>query len=147
MADLYGSNYNKAYNLNQKYYKGEYNGMVKCLYDSHTFVAAVNAIADIVKIGKLPAGAKVLASVVKSVSMGTTGIFHFGYAANGVDSADPDAFNVSVDAGGQAVQQQGSGDGIGKRFSVETEVQLQLTEATDGAAGDTIQAWLFYVVD
>lgn len=147
MATLYGLNYAETYNSNGKYRPGEYNGHVKTLYDEHTFVADVNAINDIIKIGKLPAGARVLATRVKSVSLGTTGIFELGYAANGVDSADADGFDAIVDAGGQAVQSDGDGVAIGKKFSVETEVQLNLTEATDSALGDTVKVWIHYIVD
>ncbi len=147
MATLYGLNYDEAYNDNGKYRPGEYNGHVKTLYDEHTFVADVNAINDIIKIGKLPAGARVLGTVVKAASSGTTGIVEFGYAANGVDSADADGFDAAADFGGQAVHSLGDGVAIGKKFSVETEVQLNLTEATDSALGDTIKAWVYYIVD
>ena len=147
MATLYGLNYDETYNENGKYRPGEYNGHVKTLYDEHTFVEDVNAIGDDILIGKLPAGARVLATRVKSDSMGTTGIFELGYQANGVDVADTDAFDASIDAGGAAVQSDGDGVAIGKKFSAETIVQLQLTEATDSAIGDTVKVWVHYIVD
>lgn len=147
MATLYGLNYAEAYNSNGKYRPGEYNGHVKTLYDEHTFVADVNAVGDDILIGKLPAGARVLSTTIKSVSMGTTGIFELGYQANGVDSADTDGFDAAADAGGQAVQSDGDGVAIGKKFSAETIVQLQLTEATDSALGDTVKVWVNYIVD
>lgn len=130
--------------------KGEANGRVRCLYDQHTFAAAVNAINDTVKMGApLPAGARVLFGKVKSDSLGTTGIFKFGYAASADGSivADDDAFGASFDAGGAAVETDITGAGLGLKLSQAVQPVLTLTEATDGAAGDTVKIWLFYVVD
>lgn len=151
MTDLFGVNYKKVYqdDPSGKANKGEYNGHKKVLFDEHTFAADVNAIGDKIYIGKLPAGARVLKAVVKSPSLGTTGIVHLGHEASesGDITADADAFVVSADAGGQAVQDSGSGLGIGKRFDEAVTVLLELTEATDAAQDDKIQAWLEYVVD
>jgi hypothetical protein len=149
MATLYGSNYSNAYIEEPKssYGKGEYNGHLKCLYDEHTFAADVNAINDVIKMGKLPAGSRVVGTVVKMPATGTTGIFEFGYAANAEDVADADGFDATVDAGGTVVHSFGDGVAIGKRFNYETEVQLNLTEATDSALGDTVKTWVYYIVD
>jgi hypothetical protein len=148
-ATLYSSNYQAAFvDANpSKFGKGEYNGTVECQYAEHTFAASVNGIGDIIKMGKLPAGARVLGTVVKCPSTGTTGKFEFGYAANGVDVIDEDAFDADADSGGAAIQSEGDGVGIGKKFTVATDTQLQLTEATDTAIGVVIQTWVFFVVD
>lgn len=151
MATFNGVNYKKVYvdDPSGKANKGEYNGHKKVLFDEITFDQDVIADDDIIKIGKLPAGARVLKAVVKSDQMGTTGIFNFGHAASesGDISADEDAFVVGADAGGQAVQADGEGAGIGVRYDEAVEVQLQMSEATDAANGDTVQAWVEYVVD
>ena len=149
MTDLYGVNYTKAYvnKPSEKAGKGEYNGHVKVLFDEHTFVADVNSISDTVYIGKLPAGARVLAAYTICGSTGTTGIYNVGYRANGVDSADPDAFVVGADAGGQAVSEAGAGAALGKKFTAETTVLATLTEATDSASDVVVQVWVEYIVD
>ena len=151
MATDYGVNYNKAYVLvpAQKYGVGEFNGNTKTLFDEHTGNRAVYAIADIIKFGKLPKGARVLQATVKSASLGTTGIFTLGYPANGVDVADPDGFLVVAqgDAGGQAVQASGTGAAIGKKFTAETEVELVFTEASDVGTSKLIQCWVQYILD
>lgn len=127
--------------------KGEANGRVRVLFDERAFTGEYTA-ADTVKIGApLPAGARVVGAVFKSPDMGGTGTVNFGYQANGVDAADPDAFVVSADNSGQAVQSTGSGDGIGKKFTVATQCELTLSGNSASATGKTLQAWVFYVVD
>jgi hypothetical protein len=155
MATVYGDNYNAAYVAvpAQQVGVGEQAGRKRILFDKHTFAANVNAISDIVKIGKLPAGARVLEAVVACPSLGTTGILDFGWAASasGDIVADPNGFISGADAGGQAVLAKGAaagvGAGIGKKFDEEVEIQLVFTEASDSAAGDTVMAWVEYILD
>lgn len=153
MATVYGNNYQLAYvDVPAKQVGvGEQAGRKRILFDSHTFAAAVNAIGDIVKIGKLPKGARVLEAVVYSDSLGTTGILDFGWAASasGAIVADPNGFISGADAGGQAVLSKmiASSAGLGKKFDEEVEIQLVFTEASDGAAGDSLKAWVEYVLD
>lgn len=150
MADLYGSNYTKAYvsKPSEKAAKGEYNGHVKTLYDEYVVPLANElATADFVYIGKLPAGARVLGGKVKCQAAGATGIFDIGYLANGVDAVDADGFAAGVDPGAAAVLQELNGAAIGKKFTVETTVLLDVTEITADAGGDTYQVWIQYIVD
>jgi hypothetical protein len=127
--------------------KGEATGRLRMLFDERAFTAEY-AGADTVKIGApIPAGARVVGAVFKSPDMGGTGTVNFGYQANGVDVADPDAFVVSADNSGQAVQSTGAGDGIGRKFTVATQCELTFSGASASATGKTLQAWVFYVVD
>lgn len=153
MATVYGKNYTKGYkdptNNSAKMEKGSYNGHVKTLYDEYTFPANAFAANDIIKVGKLPAGARVIGASVKSPSLGTTGIFDLGNAvsADASVAADQDAFVAQADAGGQAVLAVGAGAGILKKYEVEVDVELKCTEVTTAASGLIIQCEVHYVVD
>lgn len=155
MATLEGVNYNKINTEpTQKVPHGELVGAVKTMYDKHVFVGNVNAIADVIKLGDLlPKGARVLSATVKCPSLGTTGILSFGYAASSdaVEAADADGFIVAanIDAGGQAVlgKESAASAAVGKQFAAAVQPQLVFTEASDAAAGKTIEAWINYVMD
>lgn len=150
MADLYASNYTKVYvnKPSEKAGKGEYNGHVKVLYDEYV-VPTANELgtSDVLYFGKLPAGARVLGGKVKMQASGATGIFDIGYLANGVDAADPDGFAASVDPGAAAVLQELNGAAIGKKFTVETTVVVDVSEVTADSGDDTLQIWIEYIVD
>lgn len=155
MATLDGVNYAKINSEpSLKVPHGELVGGVKILYDKHVFVASVNAISDVIKIGGLlPKGARVTDVTVKCPSLGTTGILTFGYAASAdaVEAADADGFLVaaSIDAGGQAVlgKPTAASAAIGKQFAASVQPQLVFTEASDVAIGKTVEAWIEYVLD
>ena len=153
MAELYGNNFKLAYvDVPAKQVGvGEQAGRKRILFDSHLFAANVNAIADVIKIGKLPKGARVLEAVISAPSMGTTGIFDLGWAASGdgLEAADADGFIVGSDAGGQAVKSlmAAGRPGLGKKFLSDVDVQLVLTEATDAALNKTISVWIEYILD
>jgi hypothetical protein len=145
MANYYGTNYTEAYPTSGsqgKYATGEYNGRVRMLRDSYAFGAAVFSASDYIYIGKLPAGARVVGAGVQGTSTGTTGIFDLGTVA------DPNGFVSGCDLGGQDAVKLGSTEAqLGTKFSVETEVLLDCTEATDASTSDTIQAWVLYVLE
>lgn len=128
--------------------QGELNGRVKVLKDKYTLSAAVTA-ADIIACTKLPAGALVLDAFIRSGDMGGTGQWSVGYAANGVDAADPDAFINNSDAGDAASYTRATGDaaetGILKRFSVETQVTITCEETTTATTGD-VEIVILYVL-
>lgn len=153
MADVNGANA-ALVAAGKKVGIGEYNGHVKMMFETVVFDAAVKAIGEKFVIGApLPKGARVLDVTVKCPSLGTTGIFDIGYQANGVDSADPDAFIVGADAGGQAVVQRPgiSAAGLHKKFAAETQVEGIFTEATTAAAVNTaavpLTVAISYIVD
>lgn len=144
MATVNSINYAKtiavpATKINQ----GELNGRVKVLKDKYTLSAALTA-ADIIACTKLPAGALVLSAYIRSGDMGGTGQFSVGYAANGTDAADPDAFVNNSDAGdansftrnGASAAAAAAETGILKRFDVETQVTITVEETTIATTGD-----------
>lgn len=159
MATLYGSNYQKAYvnDPKQMINRGEFNGKIRAIFDSHTFVANVNAIADIVKLGKIRKGMRFVDALVKCGSLGTTGIFSLGYAigdagaSGGEPTADADGFIVvgQLDAGGQAVlgRATSASAAVGKQFADDCDIQAVFTEATDAAAGVVLYSWVFVIAD
>lgn len=149
MASLYGVNAAKLVaNTGVKIAKGQSSGRVRNFYDELTIVANVNAINDTIDFGSLlPAGARIVGGKVKGPSTGTTGIIKLGYTDNGSDVADDDAFGPTFDFGGQAVEAEINGAGVGKTLAKATQVQATFTEATDAAAGKKIQVWINYVVD
>lgn len=146
MSTLYGRNYDEVYNNNGKVDPGEYNGHKKVMFEDYTFAAEASS-ADIIKLGKLPKGARVLLCTLKSPDLGGTGTIDIGTTDNGTEPADQDGFIAAADASGQAVQQAGSGAYIGQKFSEETVVQAYMNGATGSATGKTIKVWLEYIVD
>jgi hypothetical protein len=154
LGTVYGVNYTKAFisNPTSPVPQGESGGKVKCLYDSYTLPSAVIDDADVVNLGGmvLPAGARVVDATIKCASLGTTGKLILGYAANGVDAADADAFinGTSADAGGQAIlAKPAAGDaGIFKKFTANTQVTLGCTEISTNTTVK-IEVAVFYVLD
>ena len=138
---------------------GAINGVVRCIQFSHTFGQAVIAIGDIIKLCQLPKGARVLGGKIAISSTGTTGIFKYGYAAsaeldvNGttVEAADDDAFSTAadLDAGGSNVDYTlvAADAAFMKKFAGMVDVQLEATEATDAATTDTVNGFIYYVID
>lgn len=149
MTDLYSGNYTKAYvnKPSEKIGSGEQNGHKKIMYSEHLYADNVNSIGDVIYMGKLPAGARVLGGYTKALSTGTTGIFDVGYLANGVDAIDVNAFAAAQDSGGANPSAIFNGSGIGQEFTAETTVVCTLTEATDAAAGISLKIWVEYIVD
>lgn len=147
----YGANYTLAYvNANpKKYGKGDYNGGLHLMVDTFTFAEAATEVGDILKIGKLPKGARVVKAFVKSASQGTTGIWDLGNAASAdaLETADPDGYVVAADAGGQAVQSDGSGAKMYAKLLGDVDLQLVCTEATQASTGVVMTAGVFYVID
>ena len=148
MAEILGVNAAKiSAGQGSKINKGEVTGRLHMLYDEKTFTAEV-AVNDTIKLGApLPAGARVVGGKIKCEATGATGIFKVGYQANGVDLVDDDAFATNQDPGAAAVLADLSGAGIGKKFTVATQVEATCTEITAAATGKLFQIWLFYVVD
>lgn len=150
MATLLGVNYTKQFDNvpSEKIPAGEQFGDVHVAYDKYTMEAAL-ADGDIIKMMKLPAGAKVIDAIIKTdKSLGATGILDFGWAANGVDAADQNGLINQADGGGQALATHATpgAPGLMKTFSVETQLQAQCTElsvATDAV----IEVIVMYVIN
>lgn len=153
MATFYGVNKTKIdiNNPSDKVEAKEHSGKERFAYDAYVFLANAFAANDEIEVMKLPKGAKIVNAVVKSPSLGTTGIFDLGIRSNGVEAADQDYLVLAADAGGQAVVQQArSGVGVAGLFatlSAETQVVLKCTEVTTAAIGLKIEVAVEYVVE
>lgn len=149
MATKYGVNHTLKYiNVpSGKVPAKEETGKVRLAYDSFVFDAEL-AVNDVIKLMKLPKGAKVVDAIVKAPSLGATGIFDLGYEANGVDAADANAFVSSADFGGApAAKRMATEDGVFKELGAESQVILTCTELTAAAATKKIEVAVFYVLE
>jgi hypothetical protein len=152
MAEFNGSNYSKIFIdvPSKQISEGELSGKVRVLQDSFICGQNVYAIGDLINMGaKLPKGAKVIEACLISPSLGTTGIMKLGFLANGIDSADDDAFIASSDAGGQAVKSlmPAGSAALGKKFEADTSIQIKFTEASDAALGLEIKVFIQYILE
>jgi len=147
MANFYSSGYQKAYIdvPSQKINPGEQSGDSKVMYAEITGTAEFTT-NDTIYLGKLPKGARVLGGRIICPATGATGIFNIGYQANGVDSADLDAYVVGADPGAAAVSAIITGAGLGKKLGAESTIVLTPTENSTSFTGDLLQFWLDYVV-
>jgi hypothetical protein len=121
---------------------GTQDGRVRVLSDSYVFSGNVFSASDFIKIGTLPKGARVVGAGIRSEDLGTTGGFSLG------TEADPDGFVAALTCTTAAgdVKSSTTEAQLGQQLSVETDVLLDCTAATDAANGKTIFAWVEYVV-
>jgi hypothetical protein len=151
VATIYAVNYNKAYVAipSQKYGLGEFNGRSRVMYDSYTFIAESTS-GDILKVGQIQAGNRVLSWRVVSPDVGGTGTINFGWAASadGVESAQATGFISAGDNSGQAYLGAPAAGalGLGKKFASACDLQIVLGTSASATAG-TIQVWVDYLVD
>lgn len=144
MANLNGQNYAKQYvtKPSEKIQMGEKAGRKRLIFDKVVLSQAF-AAGEKVILGNIPADSIVTDAKIKiDKSLGATGIFDLGFAANGVDAADADAFVVAADGGGQAVLKRASelNVGIHKRFTAETPLEVICTEIMDGTVLDAVMS-------
>lgn len=155
MATLYGTQYNAAYVAvpSAKIQPGDFNSEVKSIYFEYTWTAVPTA-ADIIKLAKLPKGARVLDFVVSFPDLGTTGVLEFGWAAGvesgvTIEAASASGFLAAVDVNTAAatvgIIEQGNLVGFGKEFLAEVDVQCTVTTAWTLAAG-TFRGYIEYVI-
>lgn len=134
---------------------GDVNGRVRLMKIEFTGERAVYAIADIIKICKMEAGARIIDAHLYVPSLGTTGIFNFGWAASPShvevpEVADPDGLaSTAPDAGGQVADYRllGASAGFMKKFTGQVDIQLAFTEATTAATGIVFKGYIAYVVE
>ncbi len=151
MATLYGVNATKR-DVNvpaDKIGKGEVAGRLRVAYDEYVAAGAITS-GDIIKMMKLPPKARVLDVIFSSSDLGTTGTAVVGWAANGVDNADTDGFLTTIDLNAAAINASMAATAVPpagqfKQFSVETQVQVELTASTTAAG--TIKLAVLFVVD
>jgi len=153
MADLSGVNYAKEIaKPSLKIENGEVFGSVHYLREEYALAGAVLAIGDTISGPMLPKGARVIDAAVKvSASLGTGGILDLGYlaSADAVEVADPNAFVIGADAGGQAVLSKAAiaSAGLDKKFDAPVRTQAIMTEASSATTGVTVSFWIAYVLN
>ncbi len=126
-------------------------GRLRILYDEYTLATGDNfGTSGLIKMMKIPAGAKLIQAHIHSPDLGTTGIVDVGYAASadGVEVADADGIFAQADCGGVALNAwMTDGAALGKEFAAEVEVQIDFTEASAGSGSRVIKLSLFIAVD
>lgn len=137
MATVYGANATKRDNTvpSQKIPAGEVRGIKRIAYDSYAAAGALTS-GDIIKLMKIPAGARVLHAEVVADDLGTTGTAKLGWAAgsSGAEAADDDGLVASIDLNAAAARTAMALEaGKFKEFSEEVQVQLVLTANTTAA--------------
>jgi hypothetical protein len=157
MATLYGVNATKRLaNPATLEAQGEKNSPIKVAFDQYTLTAAL-AQNDVIKLMKLPAGARVLDVVLNmSASLDASGgTVDVGWEANSVDAADADGFMDDVVATAAATfmmsDDEGTRPGMFKQFSpLGGETQVTITADAAGgldATSGTISLAVYYVID
>ena len=152
MANYYGANASKRLNqaVPELVAGKEAGGIKKVILDKYV-LSAVFAANDLIYIGKLPKGAKVLDVRVVAPDMGGTGTMDIGWlaSADAVEVADDNGFGSAVDISGQAISYKmssviGGMPGSYKEFASEVEVTLKMpiTATTSG----TIYSEIVYVL-
>jgi hypothetical protein len=159
LTNKYGVNYKAALVTvpSARIHQGEYGGKELVLYDKIVLDADA-ASGDVVKIGRLPAGAKVIGARVFGADLGGTGTLKLGNSASmdGTtdDAADDDSFITAADSSGQAFDvvdgasaaMRGAAIGL-VRFTKEVDVELKFVGVTSGATAVTIYVIVKYIVD
>src|SRR4051812_17239106 len=84
--------------------QGSKGGVVRVLYDKYVAAGALS-LNDVIQLGQLPAGARVVGYWLKSGDLGTTGTLDLGWAASadGVESASATGFLAAVDVNAAAI--------------------------------------------
>lgn len=156
MATLYGDQYQDAYvdKPSTKIRKGDVSGDVKFMYFTYTITAAPTN-GDVVKLGKLPAGARVVDALLQFPDLGTAGAVNLGWngGTNSLETADADSLLVNVDVNtardGASMKQQMEAGGANAGFLYELldEVDVQIDVATAWTVtSGTIKGYIQYVV-
>lgn len=155
----YGANYKTAFvdTPRKMIHQGEYGGKERVCVDSITLDADA-ADQDTVKIGRLPAGAKVISARVFGPDLGATGTLKLGISASldgsGDDAADDDAFIKAADSSGQAFDvgdgataaMRGASIGL-VRNTKECDITLLFNGATSGATGFKVVSIVKYIIE
>jgi hypothetical protein len=121
----------------------DHTGRVRVAYGKITFAEDVIGIGVIVKLFKLPAGARVFDWWIKHGDLGTTGVGKVG-----IPGADAIFGSHTMTAAGlvrPAVANTGLAYDIAQPSPVD--VQLEITTATDDADGISFEMAVFYVLD
>jgi len=154
MANLYSAEFQKAHVdvPKQMLSQNEQGGKLIIAQAKHTFDGEPS-LNDVIKMIKLPKGAKVIEAIVHSPDLGTVGVLKLGYSAsaNGALLGDNDAFIPSIDVtaavSGLKMSAQVAGlAGRGLELTEEVDVEFLVSTATDAADGLVINLELHYVL-
>lgn len=166
MATVYGVNETLRRAVpTSKIPAGEMHGKVHVIYDSYAY-ATNSTLNDVIKLGFIPKGARVLNAVVKTNDWGTAGKIDLGWAASAeLDSSGSavEAANTTGFLSAQSVQSTGGNGltldngpavdgvappaGIFKSFSAECQLQVTVNEASNVGTGATVAVAIYYVLD
>lgn len=133
----------------------ENHGRMRRSYDSFTLASADElAIGDIIKLSKLPEGARIVDAKLSMPASGATGQVKIGWpaSADGNQAADDDALYTAAqaDSGNAALDRlQLSSVQAGYNLKLDAEVQVQMegVEVTADAGGDTWELEIWYTLD
>ncbi len=133
-------------------------GNVKVAYGTYN-IAAVTADGDIIQMCRTPAGATVIDVAIygQDIDTGTEAwAFSVGHAANGVDTADPDAWGAftaitgdTIGGGAAGVRLFGGGllaSAGPKTFTVETMHQIEVDTAANAGGTGRITMLVYYIL-
>ncbi len=166
MATLYGNQYSDAYVEVpiSKIQSGDFNGKQQFLYFDYPIPAVAPSNADIIKLAKLPKGARVIDAVLVLPDLGDTTALELGWAASAeldsagvtVEAADADGFmatvdgDIAADAFSMLIIASGASanlPGLLKKFAGEVDVQITVTDAwTSTTTTDSIKGYIQYVI-
>lgn len=133
-------------------------GNVKVAYGTYN-IAAVTADGDIIQMCRTPAGATVIDVAIygQDIDTGTEAwAFSAGFAANGVDTADPDAWGAFTAVTGDGLGTSTAGVrifGAGllatagpKTFTVETMHQIEVDTAANAGGTGRVTMLVYYIL-
>lgn len=158
MATLYGNQYQQGY-IDvpvTKVYPGEVSGDIKYMFFDYNIPGVAPTNGDIIKLGKIPQGAKIYDCLINFPDLGSAGTLDVGQSAgaSGSEALDADAFIASVDvntaADAASMQQQALGGaapaGFLKVMAEEVDLQITVTAAwTSTTTTQKINGFLAYV--
>jgi len=152
MATVYTTEYNNAYVVDPSV-KNDVtvsHGRVRLIKADITYAAELG-VSDVIKICKLPKGARLIDARLVAPADSVSGIYKIGWEANGDIVADDDGiFAVgSCDFGAGALDAKlgGTLPGFGKKFEAETVISATVTEVSTDSTGKKHQFCFFYLVD
>ena len=152
MATLYGVNADKRLVdvPSTKIDSSDQGGRMRVAYDSYTVSSNLSS-ADVIKLGKIPAGARVYETVIAcSAGLGASVDGDLGHSAgpDGTEAADDDAFGAAIDLNVTTVTKSmdPTDAGYAKQFSEDVDVELLLNDAVT-ASSQVIHCWIMYALD
>jgi len=158
-GNLYGTEYNNSY-VAEPQVRNDVSlqhGRLRYLSGEYTIPSGdVLGTSAIVKLFKLPKGARVIECLASSDDLGTTGDLDIGWAdseevdENGtvLEAADDDGFFADLDVNADAISRTAMTNavaGFRKKFAAEVDVQIAIPEAT--TTDGTIFVEMYYILD